>query len=115
VIVQNEYFYHLLKRDADNKSITKDPEFIKKVNTEKENQISQEYVRQFTKGIKVTEDEMRKVFKENITNPSEKAYQSSKNEIRMSILLGKKSEKSEKLRADLKAAYAFKVYEDRLK
>jgi parvulin-like peptidyl-prolyl isomerase len=115
VIVQNEYFYNLLKRDADNKGITKDPEFIKKVNAEKENQISQEYVRQYTKGIKVTEDEMRKVFKANIDKPSEKAYQSSKNEIRMSILLGKKSEKSEKLRTDLKNAYAFKIYEDKLK
>ena len=69
VIVQNEYFYNLLKREADNKGITKDPEFIKKVNTDKENQISQEYVRQYNKGIKVTEDEMRKVFKVKYTKP----------------------------------------------
>jgi hypothetical protein len=115
VIVQNEYFYHLLKRDADNKGITKDPEFIKTVNTERENKISQEYVRQYTRDIKVTEDEMRKVFKANIDKPTEKAYQSSKNEIRMSLLLGKKSEKSEKLRTDLKNDYAFKIYEDKLK
>jgi hypothetical protein len=115
IIVQNEFFYYLLKRDADNKGLTKDPAFIKLMATEKENRISAEYVRQYTKDIKVTESEMRQVFKENTEKPSEQEYQNSKNEIRMGLLLKKKGEKAEQLRADLKNTYAFKVYENKLK
>jgi hypothetical protein len=115
VIVQNEFFYYLLKRDADNKGITKDQAFIKKMDIERENRIKMEYVRQYTQGIKVTEDEIRKEFNASTNKPSEQEYKNSRNEIRTGLLLRKNGEKAEQLRTELKNAYSFKIYEDRLK
>ena len=114
-LLKDEYFRQLLKRSAERRGLTKDPVFLIRMKAEEENAVKMEYVRQYLRDVSVTGDEIRLERNVDGKNQEDNPPAGADEEMKRVIMFRKQADKAEKLRADLRKDYNFKVYEKRLK